>query len=44
VLRAYDTTLADGLAEEHIAFRTLASSAERTALMHAFLATGPESK
>jgi len=44
VLRAYDTPLRDGLAEEHTAFRTLASSEERNALMQAVLHTRPESK
>ncbi len=37
VLRAYETPLSEGLREEHAAFRTLASSEERTVRMQAFL-------
>ncbi len=44
VLRAYDTPLRDGLAEEHTAFRTLASSEERNARIHTVLTTRPESQ
>lgn len=37
VLRAFETPLAEGLHNEHISFRALASSDERNALMRAFL-------
>jgi enoyl-CoA hydratase len=44
VLRAYDTLLRDGLAEEHTAFRALASSEERNALMQAALTSRSDPK
>ena len=48
VLRAFETPLAQGMHEEHIAFRALASSAERNERMSAFLqrsfASAPPSK